>query len=237
MTLSTAQLRVVVYGARHAATTTFARLMFDMHKVDDELLFFEPDHPKAWTEWPDFENPITPSDLTELLHCNASAWGGWRRFTQDSRWRPPHVPHEYCRKAAPYSHCSTSWRPCHSAAACSHFKSQCREEKRVVAIKSIELQALLAKHGLPGPLQTDGLVLVHVVRDARGVFTSWFKDELGSHMILGANASTIVADPKYTPGPAALERFSRTVHVTCALCMHKELDSARDHPTLREARL
>lgn len=214
-----APLRVMVYGARHAATTTFARLLFDM-RMEHELLFFEPDHPSTWTEWPDFENPITMLDLTQLLHCNASAWGGWARFSNESPWAPPRVPFKECSRFSPFSHCSTSWRPCSSDASCSSFIDSCGT-KRVVALKSIELQAILAKRGIPPSWDEPGLVLVHVVRDARGVFTSWLKDELGESMLLGKHALSLGAKlgegEPYLPGVGFLQRFSRTVQNMCAM--------------------
>lgn len=227
---------MLMYGTRHAATTTFSRLLFDM-RAEHELLFFEPDHPTVWTEWPDFENRITFSDLTQLLRCNATAWGGWPRFSHDSPWAPPRVTYQDCWRYTPFSHCSTSWRPCSGASSCSSYVKSCRS-KRVVALKSIELQAILAKHGIPPSWSEPGLVLLHVVRDARGVFTSWLKDELGESMLLGRNATSLLASmaetSRYTPGSAFVQRFGRTVHNICSLWRsHNALLDAwlKQHPT------
>ena len=172
--------RLLVYGAQHTATTTFSRLLADVDT--DSLYHFEPDHPAKHAIWPAFTNPRRPIDLTDLLQCNASAWGGWEGFSRDSEWAPANAGNatRHCRTHSPDSHCSRSWTPCLSQKACATFNGVC-SSRAIHALKSIELLSMLAARdgGKLPPAWADvpGLVLVHLVRDARSVFQSWWNRE------------------------------------------------------------
>ena len=158
-----APLRVFAHGHMHAATTTTTRIMFD---VDPSITyFFEPDHGSR----------SSAQQLLALLSCDADSFfgskgtgTGWQALGS-LEWRDG----RQCTGLR--DHCAASWEHCSSTAACRRgVQAQCRASS-TVALKSIHcgvVGSLLDSWRLEPRIH-----VVHIVRDARGLFASFLRSD------------------------------------------------------------